>query len=68
MDINKNLQIKKTFILNNNKYIAVEGQTCKGCYFNIGGKGCLNVKGAEALPLCSPIVRDDRKSIIFIKL
>ena len=39
MEINKNLQINNTFILNNNKYIVIEGQTCKGCYFNIGGKG-----------------------------
>lgn len=68
MGINKNLGINKTFILNNNKFIVAEGETCKGCYFNIGGKGCLNIKGAEALPLCSPMVRSDRKDIIFIKL
>ena len=68
MRINKNTEINKTFIFKGNRYIVAEGGSCKGCHFNINGHGCLNITGVEALPLCSPIVRADRKSVIFIKL
>lgn len=68
MEINKNLRINKTFIFKGSKYIVAEGDSCKGCHFNINGHGCLNITGIESLPLCSPIVREDRKNIIFIKL
>ena len=68
MGINKNLRLNQTFIFKGNKYIIAEGDSCKGCHFNINGRGCLNITGIEDLPLYSPIVREDRKNIIFIKL
>lgn len=67
MGINKHLEINRIFIFKGNKYKIVEGNSCKGCHFNINGHGCLNITGIEDLPLCSPLVREDRKNVIFIK-
>lgn len=68
MGINKHLDINRTFIFKDSKYIVAEGDSCKGCHFNINGHGCLNITGLESLPTCSPLLRNDRKSVVFIKL
>ena len=65
MQIEKNLKIDRTFFYKGYKYIVAESNDCKGCHFNINGHGCLSITGIESLPLCSPIVRADRKSVVF---
>ena len=68
MQIEKNLKIDRTFFYKGYKYIVAEGKTCKECYFNFNNHGCLNIAGVEDLPLCSSIVREDRKSVVFKRL
>lgn len=68
MEIKKNLGINQTFIFKNNRFIVAEGKTCKGCHFDINGHGCLSVTGVEVLPICSELLREDRKNVIFIKI
>lgn len=49
-------------------YIAVEGDGCRNCAFNIDSpSSCKLDSVVEKLPGCSTVDRKDRRSVIFVE-
>lgn len=64
--IDKNLEIGKTFKVQN-KILKVEfGFFCEGCFFS--KKNCYDKEVKNNIPECVGYCREDRKPVIFVEV